>query len=385
MNIEFLRTAKKSYMIVKEADYPFEQYELKMIQHNSIPCLLQFQVIIADGRVEYWYDMTGMQSLAKQYSFDSVGRQQLQLLLQNLIDMKSSMEEYLLDDANICFSTSMIFYDRFSEKLRFCYIPGFKEQKSQGLQKLFEEILQKLDHSDPTAVNLGYEMYERCVQSEFVISDCAECLRKCAEEPKPGSSISSEAGMSGLLSEEEGNGVISSDIEEDEIEFLNETPSRKRGHRKKGKKEKKKIINYRKILEDEREVLYTAEALPDIEKTELFSSEDLVRSWELVYKGDGLESDIRLTEFPFLVGTDSQKAAAVLQSRAVSRVHAGFSLKEGRLYLEDYNSTNGTYLNQKLVPMNTPTEVQEGDRIVFATEEYAVFCRWSAGVLTQKR
>ncbi|MCD8230694.1 MAG: FHA domain-containing protein [Clostridiales bacterium] len=383
MNIEFLRTAKKSYMIVKDADYPFEQYELKMIQHNTISCLLEFQIIITDGKVEYWYDVTGMQSLEKQYSFDAVGKKQLQVLLQNLIDMKSAMEEYLLDDADICFSLSMIFYDRFSEKLRFCFIPGFREQKCQGLQKLFEEILQQLDHSDPAAVNLGYEMYERCVQSEFVISDCVECLRMCADEQKPADAVSDEGGMSGLLLGDEGGEFP--DAGEEELEFLRESQPQKRGRRRKGKKEKKKFINYRKILEDEREVLYTAEALPDIEKTELFSAEDLVRSWELVYKGDGLETDIRLTEFPFLVGTDSQKVIGVLQSRAVSRVHAGFFLKEGKLYLEDYNSTNGTYLNQKLVPMNTPMEVHEGDRIVFATEEYAVFCRWSAGGLTQKR
>lgn len=55
--------------------------------------------------------------------------------------------------------------------------------------------------------------------------------------------------------------------------------------------------------------------------------------------------------------------------RTVSRVHAKLYLKEEKLFVEDYNSTNGTYLNHRLLPMNTPTELQEGDQIVFATEE----------------
>jgi len=205
MKTEFIRTAKKSYMIVKEADYPFEQYELKMIQHNDIPCLLQFQVIITDGTVEYWYDVTGMQSLEKQYSFDAVGQAQLRTLLQNLIEMKSAMENYLLDDGNICFSTSFIYYDRFSGKLRFCYIPGLREQNLSGLQGLFEEILQQLNHADPAAVRVGYDMYERCVQSEFVISDCVECLRLCREEMDGEAQNQLKTGLSEPLYQKEEN------------------------------------------------------------------------------------------------------------------------------------------------------------------------------------
>ncbi len=239
MKTEFLRTAKKSYMIVKEADYPFEQYELKMIQHNEISCLLQFQVIISDGEVEYWYDVTGMQSLEKQYSFDMVGQVQLQILLQNLIEMKSAMEEYLLDDGNICFSTSFIYYDRFSEKLRFCYIPGLKEQQDSGLRGLFEEILQQLNHADPVAVRMGYDMYERCVQSEFVISDCVECLRLCWEETDGREQIRQNAGSSELSYGDDGKSGVKNNKENDwlpheegDIEFLVDMPVQKRGRKK---------------------------------------------------------------------------------------------------------------------------------------------------------
>ncbi|MCC8151495.1 MAG: FHA domain-containing protein, partial [Lachnospiraceae bacterium] len=64
---------------------------------------------------------------------------------------------------------------------------------------------------------------------------------------------------------------------------------------------------------------------------------------------------------------------------------AGLFLQAAKLYLEDSNSTNGTYLNRKLVPMNTPMEVQEGDRVVFATEEYVVSCRRLSGSFSRKQ
>lgn len=176
MNVEFLRTSRKSYMIVKNADYIFENYELQMILHNDIPSLLEMQVIMGDGSAEYWYDVTGMQSLEKQFSVIPIRERQLRFLLQNLIELKKAMEEYLLDDQNICFSTSMIYYDRFTDRIRFCYIPGLAQQSEQGIRNLFEEILQYLDHSDVMAMQMGYEMYERCAQSEFIAEDCIECL-----------------------------------------------------------------------------------------------------------------------------------------------------------------------------------------------------------------
>lgn len=392
MKTEFIRTAKKSYMIVKEADYPFEQYELKMIQHNDVPCLLQFQVMITDGKVEYWYDVTGMQSLEKQYSFEAVGQPQLRLLLQNLIEMKSAMEDYLLDDSNICFLTSFIYYDRFSGKLRFCYIPGLKEQKLSGLKGLFEEILQLLDHADPAAVRMGYDMYERCVQSEFVVSDCVECLRLCREEMDGGGQNQQKAEpreqLYGGEAKRSAENSMDSDCfleEEDDLEFLVDTPVQKRGRRKMVRRGKKKKIDYGKILEEERTILYAAEGLDGMGKTEFFSEADIIKTWELVYKGDGLESDLLMESFPFLIGTDSRKVNGAMQSRTVSRVHAGFFMQGEKLFLEDYNSTNGTYLNRKLVPMNTPMEVQEGDRVVFATEEYVVSCRRLSGSFSRKQ
>ena len=200
MDIEYLRTSRKSYMIVKNADYIFENYELQMILHNEIPSLLNFQVIVGDGTVEYWYDVTGMQSLEKQFSVIKVGEKQLRYLLQNLVAVKNAMEEYLLDDRNISLAASMVYYDRFSDRIRFCYIPGLAEQEHSGIRELFEEILQYLDHSDPEAVRMGYDMYERSAESEFLVEDCLECLanhESRKEDWDTGKELFSEEAVSG--------------------------------------------------------------------------------------------------------------------------------------------------------------------------------------------
>lgn len=51
-------------MIIKDAEYLFEPYELQMVLRNKMEHLLSMQIMISDGKTEYWYDVTGMQSLA---------------------------------------------------------------------------------------------------------------------------------------------------------------------------------------------------------------------------------------------------------------------------------------------------------------------------------
>lgn len=391
MKVEYLRTSRKSYMIVKNADYIFENYELQMILHNDIPSLLEIQVIMGDGAAEYWYDVTGMQSLQQQFSVAPIRERQLRFLLQNLIELKKAMEEYLLDDQNICFSASMIYYDRFTDRIRFCYIPGLARHSEREIRNLFEEILQYLDHSDVMAVQMGYDMYERCVQSEFIIEDCVECLTthiSCGSAGMREENDPSEQGRTaaegygcknGAVDKEDRTSHGAGELPEEretELEFLQADSEKKRGHRRRRRKEKRKNpVDYSAILDQEQRNFYAAEEILGEECTECLSEDNTENQWMLIYKGDGLEQDMKLTVFPYLIGTDREKVQGLLQSRTVSRIHAKLFLENGSLYLEDYNSTNGTYLNHRLLPMNTPCRLQAGDRVVFATEEFQVYCR----------
>ncbi len=419
VNVEYMRTAKKSYMIVKGANFPYEKYELKMIMHNDISCLLPFQMIKAEGEDEYWYEVGGMQSLRNIFVMDPVGEKQIRLILTGIMEMKSAMEEYLLDDENICFPSDMVYYDRLNERIKFCYIPGLGAAQTDdmtgtkfvGVKVLFEEILKYLDHGDPTAVRIGYEMYDRCVRAPFMTADCMDCLNMAAAEKKGMEMISTSpvrpvTSGSGIMESGRGSGVRDRDLswleerepasdifkdDEDDMEFLRDTAQTGQRHKKRNRKDKEKKDKIKKNRRkspgrerhsaDERELLlYNEDEYLDDEDsetgaTEFLSPAEARKSWELVYRGDGVEEDIYPKESPFVIGSDPSRSDGVLKARTVSRVHARLYTEDDRLFVEDFNSTNGTYVNNRLLPMNTPEELHDGDRLVFATEEYQVWCR----------
>lgn len=66
-----------------------------------------------------------------------------------------------------------------------------------------------------------------------------------------------------------------------------------------------------------------------------------------------------------------QDADVQLQLAEVSRRHAAFLLKDQELWLQDLNSSNGTFVNDARIAAET--QLNDGDTVQFATVQFAVF------------
>jgi hypothetical protein len=50
--------------------------------------------------------------------------------------------------------------------------------------------------------------------------------------------------------------------------------------------------------------------------------------------------------------------------RGVSREHAQLWMEDEKIFIQDLNSTNGTFVNQQQLEPNTPTEIVSGDELL---------------------
>jgi len=79
---------------------------------------------------------------------------------------------------------------------------------------------------------------------------------------------------------------------------------------------------------------------------------------------DGSEHELNDT---ITIGRDTHNDL-VMESAAVSRDHAALTFNDGRWYLEDRGSFNGTYLNGTRVVPGTPLPLRHADRISIGAE-----------------
>lgn len=73
----------------------------------------------------------------------------------------------------------------------------------------------------------------------------------------------------------------------------------------------------------------------------------------------------------FIIGKDESKAdLAITDNNAISRVHMELTCIEGRYFVRDNNSTNGTYVNEIRLEKGATAEIVDGDEIRLANEDF---------------
>ncbi len=82
------------------------------------------------------------------------------------------------------------------------------------------------------------------------------------------------------------------------------------------------------------------------------------------------EVTIDLSRLPLTVGKLGSFADYVINDNTVSKMHARFEERDGRVYLCDLNSTNGTVRNGVMLDMNAPVLLEPGDRIRFGRTSF---------------
>lgn len=386
MKIEYIRNLTGSYMIVKDAEYPYENAELLMLLNNKIPGLLDLQVIISDGKMEYWYEITGTTSFETLLDAALLNGIKLRQLIEDIYDMNRQLEDYLLDGENIQYLPEMIYFERTTEKYRFCYLPGSKQLNRNSLQTLTEHLLTKIDHKDADAVSMGYSLYEKSMQESCSLQELLSCVLLSKEETTVEESEDKEKLPIKWHqdSQEERLSTVDKHIFEEQ-ERLKESDEEKSAiitsvTDKRGiwgrlsKRRKRETIkttpDYAEQLAAIKVQEVVAEPIYRDCPTMFLNMEKQIEIGKLIYQGEGKEDNFLLEEDVFLIGKDRELTNGVLRADTVSRIHARIFRQEGTYYIEDLNSTNGTYLNGREVFYRQPQKLEKMDRISFATEEY---------------
>ena len=62
------------------------------------------------------------------------------------------------------------------KEVSFCCLPDYHHPVQEQFRELTEYLLPKLDHEDPTAVNLGYGIYRKAMEPGMQLENIKELL-----------------------------------------------------------------------------------------------------------------------------------------------------------------------------------------------------------------
>ena len=134
--------------------------------------------------------------------------------------------------------------------------------------------------------------------------------------------------------------------------------------------------NHKKMMQEQMDEDRKDESLiqkVSVRPTEILEVSENKPLGKLVYQGSRGCNDIVVEGEHFLLGKNSTQVNGVIDAEGVSRLHARITRQEEGYFIEDLNSTNGTYVNDIALEYHQLQVLNLNDRIRFGMEEYVFF------------
>ncbi len=364
LNTEYIRSLNANYeRLLLEKKPEEKKYQYCMISRGGIKGLLPCSLRYIDGEAYLYYDITSRQNIAQLFEKRPMTRQWFMDFLWSMRRVRQEMSRFLLEESNLIWFPQHIYQDLEKKDFFFIYVPYYTEHT--GFDELMEYLVEHVDYQDEGLVEYVYKAYEQYESAgetylQVKIFEDAECLR-----------ITEKANV-----EEEESPVVEEMVPEKEEEKekpMEEIPAAKE---KKGlfnlwenrkKKEKQEREDYTRSLQ------LTMSGYAVAEET-AYEEEDMGRTVYMEEKPVSREITHRLLseegkllatlEQPvYTIGKKRGEADLVLNNLSISRLHARIVKETDGYYLEDMNSTNGTFKNGLQLQPYEKRKLEEGDEI----------------------
>ncbi|MCM1257935.1 MAG: FHA domain-containing protein [Roseburia sp.] len=362
--MEYRRCQGKSYMI-REAQTSEWGYQIPMLRENTVKGILPVQKMQEGEKVQFWYEISGKHDLEGYARFHKLGRKFLENFIVSLCRVSQSLGEYLLLEDEICLDPEMIYLNYNEKEISFCYIPGSQKKLEASLSDFMEFFLKHMEHGEQKDIEVCYKVYEKSQMERISLPELAEIMSRDVRQEEQKSVFSESA------STWENPVALESGKEEPE--------RRKEKFRFPGKFFERKYSFYnvwdkipkRQKKEQEQFIFEPEEVVEESSNPTVFlGSESKEIFGELRYEGEGRGNNFKINVPVFLVGSQEGEANGVIFTSSVSRHHAIIYKEEDNYYIEDLNSTNGTYLNGKALNYKEKVLLSKNDKVRFAEEAY---------------
>ena len=400
----------------------------RLLLRRKLPGVLAVEKAYVNGGGQYWYNISGKQSLDTYCSVKEIRMDFVEQLIISVCSLLERMEWNLIRMDCLMLDPELVFISNASQDFVFTLYPGGTQKVEQEFQMLMEYLMKKVDHKDTEAVRAVYQIYEHTLEEGYQITDIRSLLFRdksgLNQDEEWNRSVASGNGKQSMGKNNRANLKCEADRYEDAEQCLSEMHEKtvKNQGTEKAKidfrkgirtdrvhktqngpgiwrvmnaklvawgilqdSENPQSINNTKLVEEKRskkreaEVIYPdleaeiePEPVPEIHPTVCLTSFHGQTRGELRYMGNEGFVDIMLKDGSARIGY-GKEADISINRETISQFHARIHKEEDGFYIEDLNSTNGTFVNEEPLVYKEQRKLAYNDIVQFADIRYR-FC-----------
>lgn len=165
METRYKRGLNHTYLILELPMLYEEDYQMKMMQANSIEGLLMVTGKGIEGKSQYFYEISEMVSMKSRYENREMTREELEQFLVQFLGVLDQIQRYLLDMNRILLEPEYIFYRE--NTYCFCYLPVQEAELCKEFHKLTEYFVSKISHKEQQGIFLAYDLHRETMEENY--------------------------------------------------------------------------------------------------------------------------------------------------------------------------------------------------------------------------
>lgn len=422
---EYVRQINRNYLQIPCMDKDIEKlYQYHMLTANHISGLIPCGIRMLNGRHHLFYDITSVQSLKSIYIEKKISISWLFDFTFAFHQAVKSLEEHLLKAENILLQPELMFQDLDSGAILFLYYPYAGCSGEENLRSFTDFLTANINHEDDDLVELVYWFYERALEAGEI-----SCVEELYTELKKRQKIVPDT-ESHIEQKANENQKFSLEWDEKEPDAAAWQKSKYKGSglplvigsciifiAVTGVTVFYVYANYdlqpaaaglfwggmisataamaawlyRYLDKSRTPEKDAAEGLEEMEPLQIDianakEEETCMENEEwygktMYFEPRGAENKLygigkyskktlQLHKFPYTIGKKKDYVDGVIQDDSVSRMHARFIKKENSIYIEDLNSTNGTFKNGLPLKPHESVVITPEDELRFGKAQF---------------
>lgn len=168
------RNMTGSYMKIPEGmnDGLDERLMLKGKLRGTLPV----EKAYVDGGGQYWYNISGKQSLDTYCRMKQIGIEFVERLIVSICSELEILEWNLIHTNCLMLDPELVFITNSNREFIFTLYPGNNTQIELEFQQLMEYLLTRIDHKDEAAVRTVYGIYEKTLEESYSLTDIRDLI-----------------------------------------------------------------------------------------------------------------------------------------------------------------------------------------------------------------
>lgn len=380
MQTEFVRSLNCNYERILLEEKPEEKrYQYCILNRGGIKGLLPCSLRYINGSAYLYYNISSKQNIKQLYGGRTITRAWITDFMWSFRQIEQELGRFLLDRGNILWYPDQIYQDLESNVFSFLYFPY--HEGSNGFKELLEFWVEQIDYNDEALTDCVYQMYEQYERNGdvYLQTKIFEDVRRLEDAGRPESAVGPDKPEKTVnfgettsfeRTADSGKAVNSGEAasfrKTAEITSNAEKPKPFFGIFMSKKREREIRENYRQSMQESMQGYAVAEETAygeEYGKTIYIEGPaEPVNVKREVCTPDG--RILAVIDRPITtIGKRKEEADIVLEDMSVSRLHARIVKEKEKYYIEDLNSTNGTFKNGLRLQPYERRELEPEDEI----------------------